>query len=116
MWQVLQEADALEAERAALLPEHTAAAERVRALEAELLKPPPADGSGAPPSERPKREKLAAELGEARAADRAVAGKLSDLARAVSERQQAIGDMLAFSTIDEAARRREVERVTRGPS
>lgn len=112
----LEEADALEAERAALQPSLTTAVERVRALEAILYPRPRASAAGGALVRTPQtaeRERGLAELKEARAAESAVLRALAERHRRVTAIQERIIDMLSFSVIDDAARATALERVTR---
>lgn len=111
---LIAEADALEAERETFQKPYTAASERIRALESAIYKPRPAAGYRLGVPEAAERERQTAELEEAWATVERIGHELASRSNRIKAIQLEITGMLNSSTIDTAARQREMEKVLRG--
>lgn len=106
----LLEADELAARRDAAQPAYTAAAERVRALYAEVFKPVWVDGlSGAALIDHERRGR---EYREAQEAETTAAAELNRLTLALRAKQEKIVAMISFPAVDDAARQRALDALT----
>lgn len=109
---LIAEADALEAERETFQQPHTAARQRVRELEAIILKPRTVNVRLDAP-ELAELERSAAELEEARATEDAIGHELDIRSNRVKDIQQEIAGMLHDITIDGEAKERARARLLR---
>jgi hypothetical protein len=110
---LIAEADALEAERETFQEPYTAASERIRALESAIYKPRPAAGYRLGVLESAELERQTTELEEAWATAERIGHELASRSNRIKEIQLEITEMLKTSTIDAAARQREMEKVLR---
>ena len=110
---LIAEADGLEAERATFQKPYTAATERVRALEATIFKPRRAFSALLSLPESTELARQAAELDEVRETAATIGHELGTRSNKIRAIQLQIVEMLRSSTIDAAARERELEQVLR---
>jgi len=109
---LIAEADAIEAEKETFQKTYTAASVRVRQLEAAVFKPRTAYVRLGSP-ESAELERQAAELVEVRKKVDAIGHELTIRTTKVRDIQNEIGRLLLDTTIEEAAKKRERERLLR---